>query len=77
MLGTALLRMYSGTDVEGSETEMGEELSKEINDPQSDRPTQGLGYDRTGFSTLVTRARSYTLPDPTIRQTKVKRRSRM
>ena len=27
--------MYSGTDVEGSETEMGEELNKEISDPQS------------------------------------------
>ena len=66
------IRMYSGADVEGSETEMREELSKEISDPQSDRPTQGLGCDRPGLSTLVTRARSYTLPNPSIRQTKMK-----
>ena len=50
--------MYSDSDVEGSEIEMGEELSKEISDPQSDRPTKSLGCDRPGFTTLVTRARS-------------------
>ena len=53
--------MYSGIDVEGNETEMEEELSKSISDPQSNRPTHGLG-----FTTLITRVRSYTLPDPNI-----------
>ena len=51
---------------------MGEELSKEISDPQSHRPTQSLGCDRPGFTTLVTRARSYSLPDPMTKQTRVK-----
>ena len=64
MQRTALLKMYFDSDVEGNETEMGEELSKEISDPQSDRLTQNLGCDRPGFTTLVTKARSYTLPDP-------------
>ena len=63
--------MYSGTNVEGSDTEMGEELSKSICNPQSDQPTQRLDCDRPGFTTLVTRARSYTLPNPMINQTKV------
>ena len=35
--------MYSNSDIEGNETEMGEELSKEISDLQSDRLTQSLG----------------------------------
>ena len=64
--------MYSDSDVEGNETEMREKLSKEISDPQSDRPTQSLDCDRPGFTTLVTRARSYTLPDPMAKQTRVK-----
>ena len=64
--------MYSDSDVEGNETEMEEELSKEISDPQLDRPTQSLGCDRPGFITLVTSARSYTLPDPMNKQTSVK-----
>ena len=72
MQRTALLKMYSDTDVEGIETEMGEELSKEISNPQSDRHTQSLGCDLPGFTTLVTRARFYTLPDPETKQTKVK-----
>ena len=54
--------MYSGTHVEGSETEMGEELSKEITDLQSDRPTQGLGCDRPRSSTLVTRVSPINYP---------------
>ena len=37
--------MYSDSDVEGNETEMEEELSKEISDPQSDWLTQSLGCD--------------------------------
>ena len=51
---------------------MGEKLIKEISDPQSDRPTQSLGCDRPGFITLVTRARSYSLPDPMTKQTRLK-----
>ena len=62
--------MYSGTDVEGNETEMWEELSISINDPQSERPTQGLDSDRFGFTTWVTRAN--TLPDPVLKQTNAK-----
>ena len=69
---TELLRMYAGTNVEGSDTELGEELCKSICNPQSDQPTQRLDYDRPGFTTLVTRARSYTLPNPMINQTNVK-----
>ena len=64
--------MYSGTDVEGSEIEIGEELRKSNSDAQWYRPTHGLGFDRPGFTTLVTRARSYTLPDLMLKQTKVK-----
>ena len=70
MQRTALIRI--GTDAKASETEMREKLSKSISDPQSDRPKQGLGCDRPRFTTLVTRARSYTLPDPMLKQTKTK-----
>ena len=51
MQRTALIGMYSGIDVEGSGTEMGEELSKLISDLQSDQPMQGLDGDRPGFTT--------------------------
>ena len=64
--------MYSDSDVEGNETEMGEELSKEISDPQSDRAMQSLGSDWPGFTTLVTRARSYTVSDLMTKLTRVK-----
>ena len=66
--------MYSDSDVEGNETEIGEELSKEISDSQSDRRTQSLDCDRPGFTTLVTRARSYALLDPMTKETRVKQR---
>ena len=71
MQRTALLKMYSDSNVEGNDTEMGEELSKEISDPKSDRTMQSLGCDRPGFKTLITRARSNTVPDPMTRQTRV------
>ena len=69
---TALLKMYSDSDVECNEAAMGEEPNKEISDPQSNRPTQSLGCDRSGFTTLVTRARFYTLPDPMTKHTRIK-----
>ena len=47
-------------------------LSKSINDPQLDRPTQSLDGDRPSFTTRTTRAKSYTLPDSMLKQTNVK-----
>ena len=72
MQRTALIRMNSFTDIEGSGTMMGEELSKSVGEQQLDRPPKCLDCDRPGFITRATRAKSYTLPDPVLQQSKVK-----
>ena len=66
--------MHSSTEAEGSGTEMGKEVSESISEPQWDRPTQGLDGDRPGFTTRETMVKSDTLPDPMIKQSKVKQR---
>ena len=58
--------MSFGADVEGSETEMRDELSRSISDQQSGRPTPVA--DWPGFTNRATKAKSYTIPDRPIRR---------